>query len=129
MERRDGIQTELQFLRMENVRLTNEKVSREEYVRFLEEENRSVEKEIRQEFEMKLVLLSKEREHALKRAKEAESKVKAAENEVRKAQSRTAHAEQMLEEARLAFRKEWGVPIVDRIMEMLGAMRSAVSVR
>lgn len=48
---RDNIQTELQVLGMENVRLTNELVKRNEYVCFLEDENKTVVEETRQEYE------------------------------------------------------------------------------
>ena len=39
MNTRDNIQAELQVFRMENVRLTNELAKRNEYARFLEDEN------------------------------------------------------------------------------------------
>jgi len=42
MNTRDNIQAELQILRMENVRLTNELVKRNEYARFFEDENNAV---------------------------------------------------------------------------------------
>lgn len=44
--------------------------------------------------------MGKERDHALKRAKEAESKIKSVDDEFRKSEARAARAEQMLEEAR-----------------------------
>lgn len=56
METRDNMQLELQILRMENVRLTNELVKRNEYVGFLEDENRAIEEETRNEYEAKLAL-------------------------------------------------------------------------
>ena len=51
METRDNMQLELQILRMENVRLTNELVKRNEYVSFLEDENRAIEEDTRNEYE------------------------------------------------------------------------------
>lgn len=42
MNTRDNIQAELQVLRMENVRLTNELAKRNEYARFLEDENEAM---------------------------------------------------------------------------------------
>ena len=65
MNTRDNIQAELQVLRMENVRLTNELAKRNEYARFLEDENESIESETRTEYESKLVLMKKERDNAL----------------------------------------------------------------
>ena len=43
MNTRDNIQAELQVLRMENVRLTNELVKRNDYASFLEDENKAIE--------------------------------------------------------------------------------------
>ena len=65
MNTRDNIQAELQAFRMENVRLTNELVKRNEYVSFLEDENKAIEEETRTEYESKLVLMKKERDNAL----------------------------------------------------------------
>lgn len=42
MNTRDNIQAELQVLRMENVCLTNELAKRNEYARFLEDENEAM---------------------------------------------------------------------------------------
>nr|WP_294727504.1 hypothetical protein [Prevotella sp.] len=56
MNTRDNIQAELQVLRMENVRLTNELAKRNEYARFLEDENEAIESETCQEYENKLKL-------------------------------------------------------------------------
>ena len=76
MKTRDNIQAELQVLRMENVRLTNELVKRNEYVSFLEDENKAIEEETRDEYEAKLALMKKERDNALDKVKEAESEAK-----------------------------------------------------
>lgn len=67
-EKTDNIQAQLRFLQMEVVRLTNEKVNRDEYVRFLEEENRSVESETREECLVKLEMMGLERDSAIARA-------------------------------------------------------------
>lgn len=48
MNTRDNIQAELHVLRIENVRLTNELVKRNDYASFLEDENKTVEEETRQ---------------------------------------------------------------------------------
>jgi hypothetical protein len=53
---------------MEVVRLTNEKASRDEYVRFLEEENKSIERETREEFLMRIGLMEQERDSAIAKA-------------------------------------------------------------
>lgn len=76
MNTRDNIQAELQVLRMENVRLTNELVKRNEYASFLEDENKAIEEETRKEYEAKLALMKKERDNALDKVKEAESDAK-----------------------------------------------------
>ena len=65
MNTRDNIQAELQVLRMENVRLTNELVKRNDYASFLEDENKAIEEETRKEYEAKLALMKKERDNAL----------------------------------------------------------------
>lgn len=75
MNTRDNIQAELQVLRMENVRLTNELVKRNEYVSFLEDENKMVEEETRQEYEDKISLMEMERDNAFAKAKEAEKEI------------------------------------------------------
>ena len=49
MNTRDNIQAELQRMSMEIVRLTNEKASQDEYVRFLESENKMIEEATRKE--------------------------------------------------------------------------------
>ena len=76
MNTRDNIQAELQVLRMENVRLTNELAKRNEYVSFLEDENKAVEEEIRNEYETKLALMKKERAHSLGKVNEAKAEAK-----------------------------------------------------
>ena len=62
MNTRDNIQAELQVLRMENVRLTNSLVKRNDYASFLEDENKAIEEETRKEYEAKLALMEKERD-------------------------------------------------------------------
>lgn len=64
----NSIQAQLRFLQMEAVRLTNEKFNRDEHVRFLEEENKSIESETREEFRMKLDLMEHERNLAISKA-------------------------------------------------------------
>ena len=103
MNTRDNIQAELQFLRMENVRLTNELVKRNEYVSFLEDENKAIEEETRDEYESKLALMKKERDNALGKVKEAESEAKNANVKAEKEKMRADNAEQMLGEARKAL--------------------------
>lgn len=76
MNTRDNIQAELQVLRMENVRLTNELAKRNEYDRFLETENKAVEEETRNEYETKLALMEKERDNALGKVNEAKAEAK-----------------------------------------------------
>ena len=103
MNTRDNIQAELQILRMENVRLTNELTKRNEYARFLENENEAIESETRQEYESKLILMKKERDNALEKAKEAEKGIQAANGRVYKERMRADNAEQMLCEAQKAL--------------------------
>lgn len=76
MNTRDNIQAELQVLRMENVRLTNELVKRNDYASFLEDENKAIEEETRKEYEAKLALMEKERDNALGKANEAKAEAK-----------------------------------------------------
>ena len=61
---------------MEIVRLTNEKANQDEYVRFLESENRTIEEETRKECQQYVELANLERDKALKKAVEAESERK-----------------------------------------------------
>lgn len=103
METRDNIQLELQILRMENIRLTNELVKRNEYVSFLEDENKTIEEETRDEYESKLALMKKERDNALGKVNEAESEAKNAKAKAEKEKMRADNAEQMLGEARKAL--------------------------
>lgn len=93
METRDNIQLELQILRMENVRLTNELVKRNEYVSFLEDENKAIEEETRDEYETKLALMKKERDNALGKVNEAESEAKTAKAKAEKEKMRADNAE------------------------------------
>ena len=72
MNTRDNIQAELQRMSMEIVRLTNEKANQDEYVRFLESENRAIEEETRRECQQQVELANQERDNALKIAAEAE---------------------------------------------------------
>ena len=78
MNTRDNIQAELQVLRMENVRLTNELVKRNDYASFFEDENKKVEEETRQEYEDKISLMEMECDNAFAKAKEAEKEIQAA---------------------------------------------------
>lgn len=103
MNTRDNIQAELQVLRMENVRLTNELAKRNEYARFLENENKTVEKETRNEYESKLALMEKERDNALGKVNEAKAETKNANAKAEKEKMRADNAEQMLGEARKAL--------------------------
>ena len=103
MNTRDNIQAELQVLRMENVRLTNELAKRNEYASFLEDENKAIEEETRKEYEAKLALMKKERDNALDKVKEAESDAKNANVKAEKEKMRADNAEQMLGEARKAL--------------------------
>lgn len=103
MNTRDNIQAELQILRMENVRLTNELAKRNEYARFLENENEAIESETRQEYETKLEMMAKERDNALEKAKKAEAKSENSESKVEQERKRADNAEQMLAEARKAL--------------------------
>ena len=103
MNTRDNIQLELQILRMENVRLTNKLVGRDEYVSFLECENKAIEAETRKEYEAKLALMKKERDNALGKVKDAESEAKTANAKAEKERMRADNAEQMLGEARKAL--------------------------
>ena len=105
MNTRDNIQAELQVLRMENVRLTNELVKRNDYVCFLEDENKAVESETRQEYEDKISLMEMERDNAFAKAKEAEKEIQAANLRANKEKMRADNAEQMLGEARKALEK------------------------
>lgn len=100
MNTRDNIQAELQVLRMENVRLTNELAKRNEYVSFLEDENKAVEEETRNEYETKLALMKKERAHATGKVNEAESEAKTVNTKVKTERMCADHAEQMPREAR-----------------------------
>lgn len=67
MKTRDNIQAELQRMSMEIVRLTNEKASQDEYVRFLESENKMIEEETRKECQQYVELANLERDNALKK--------------------------------------------------------------
>ena len=88
---------------MENVRLTNKLVGRDEYVSFLECENKAIEAEARKEYEAKLALMKKERDNALGKVKDAESEAKTANAKAEKERMRADNAEQMLGEARKAL--------------------------
>ncbi len=103
MNTRDNIQAELQILRMENVRLTNELAKRNEYARFLEDENKAIESETRQAYEGKLSLMEKERDKALEKVKAAEKDAQAANVRADKERMRADNAEQMLGEAQKAL--------------------------
>lgn len=103
MNTRDNIQAELQVLRMENVRLTNELVKRNDYASFLEDENKAIEEETRKEYEVKLALMEKERDNALGKANEAKAEAKNAKAKAEKEKMRADNAEQMLGEARKAL--------------------------
>ena len=96
MNTRDNIQAELQRMSMEIVRLTNEKASQDEYVRFLESENKTIEEETRKECQQNVELANLERDKALKRAAEAEC-------ERKKSDAKVASMELLLEEARQAL--------------------------
>ena len=98
METRDNIHIELQIVRMENVRLTNEKVRLERYASFLEEENKTIEEEIRLEYEAKYSLMKKERDEALAIARDAKCKIATAEERAMVAEERSANTQQMLDE-------------------------------
>ena len=76
----DNIQAQIRILQMENVRLTNKTASLEKYIRFVEEENRNVEREIREECRLGMEMRAMERDRAIvqveqerKRADMAES--------------------------------------------------------
>ena len=88
MNTRDNIQAELQVLRMENVRLTNELVKRNDYASFLEDENKAIEEETRKEYEAKLALMEKERDNALGKANEAKAEAKNAKAKAEKEKMR-----------------------------------------
>ena len=103
MNTRDNIQAELHVLRMENVRLTNELVKRNDYASFLEDENKAIEEETRKEYEAKLALMEKERDNALGKANEAKAEAKNAKAKAEKEKMRADNAEQMLGEARKAL--------------------------
>lgn len=90
MNTRDNIQAELQVLRMENVS-------------FLEDENKAVEEETRQEYEDKISLMEMECDNAFAKAKEAEKEIQTANLRADKEKMRADNAEQMLGEARMAL--------------------------
>ena len=90
MNTRDNIQAELQVLRMENVS-------------FLEDENKAVEEETRQEYEGKISLMEMECDNAFAKAKEAEKEIQTANLRADKEKMRADNAEQMLGEARMAL--------------------------
>lgn len=133
METRDNMQLELQILRMENVRLTNELVKRNEYVSFLEDENRAIEEETRNEYEAKLAFVKKERDNALGKVTEAESEAKTAKAKAEKEKMRADNAEQMLDEARKALEESnkrisvlsKKVKTIDDLREVAGAADKA----
>lgn len=133
METRDSMQLELQILRMENVRLTNELVKRNEYVGFLEDENRAIEEETRNEYEAKLAFVKKERDNALGKVNEAESEAKTAKAKAEKEKMRADNAEQMLDEARKALEESnkrisvlsKKVKTIDDLREVAGAADKA----
>lgn len=133
METRDNMQLELQILRMENVRLTNELVKRNEYVCFLEDENRAIEEETRNEYEAKLAFVKKERDNALGKVTEAESEAKTAKAKAEKEKMRADNAEQMLDEARKALEESnkrisvlsKKVKTIDDLREVAGAADKA----
>lgn len=127
------MQLELQILRMENVRLTNELVKRNEYVCFLEDENRAIEEETRNEYEAKLAFVKKERDNALGKVTEAESEAKTAKAKAEKEKMRADNAEQMLDEARKALEESnkrisvlsKKVKTIDDLREVAGAADKA----
>ena len=133
METRDNMQLELQILRMENVRLTNELVKRNEYVSFLEDENRAIEEDTRNEYEAKLAFVKKERDNALGKVTEAESEAKTAKAKAEKEKMRADNAEQMLDEARKALEESnkrisvlsKKVKTIDDLREVAGAADKA----
>lgn len=96
MNTRDNIQAELQRMSMEIVRLTNEKASQDEYVRFLESENKMIEEETRKECQQYVELANLERDNALKKAVEAES-------ERKKSAAEAVNLKVLLDEARQAL--------------------------
>lgn len=96
MNTRDNIQAELQRMSMEIVRLTNEKASQDEYVRFLESENKMIEEETRKECQQYVELANLERDNALKKAAEAE-------NERKKSAAEAVNLKVLLGEARQAL--------------------------
>ena len=120
MNTRDNIQAELQILRMENVRLTNELAKRNEYARFLEDENKAVESEIRREYEAKLALVEMERDNALEKVKEAGTEIQAVNVRCDKERMRADNAEQMLGEVRkaLAESKERVTALTKKVKEV-----------
>lgn len=93
MNTRDNIQAELQVLPIENVRLNNELAKRNEYARFLVDENKAIEEETRKEYEAKLALLEKERDNALGKVNEAKAEAKNAKAKAEKEKMRADHAE------------------------------------
>ena len=127
------MQLELQILRMENVRLTNELVKRNEYVSFLEDENRAIEEDTRNEYEAKLAFVKKERDNALGKVTEAESEAKTAKAKAEKEKMRADNAEQMLDEARKALEESnkrisvlsKKVKTIDDLREVAGAADKA----
>lgn len=138
MNTRDNIQAELQVLRMENVRLTNELVKRNDYASFLEDENKKVEEETHQEYEV----MEMERDNAFAKAKEAEKEIQTANLRADKEKMRADNAEQMLGEAHKAL--EESNPVMpsfarfyleskfcynlseNRILEMLKGMKTNI---
>ena len=96
MNTRDNIQAELQRMSMEIVRLTNEKTNQDEYVRFLESENKTIEEETRKECQQYVELANLERDKALKKAVEAES-------ERKKSAAGAVNLKLLLDEARQAL--------------------------
>ena len=58
------MQSMLRYYQMECVRLANREADREEYVRFLEEEVKTIAKEVEREFQSKIELIEKERDTA-----------------------------------------------------------------
>lgn len=71
----------------------------------MEDENKAVESETRQEYEDKISLMEIERDNAFVKAKEAEKEIQAANLRADKEKMRTDNAEQMLGEARKALEK------------------------
>ena len=80
--------------------MINELDKRNEYARFLENENKAVEEETRKEYESKLALMKKVRDNALGKANEAKAEAKNAKAKAEKKKMRADHAEQMPREIR-----------------------------